>query len=693
MGLRRLIPKNRRALVFVLPALALILSACDWTEFGYLASGGRSSADSGISLSNGASTLLDWSVTTGNVVWSSPAVANGVVYFGSGDGKVYALNATTGATVWTVTIGDSVESSPAVDNGLVYFGSNDGRFYALNATTGATVWTVNIGSAVLSSPAVANGVVYFGSGNGKVYALNATTGATVWTVTTGNNVFSSPAVANGVVYVGSYDDKVYALNATTGATVWTVTTGGSVHSSPAVANGVVYVGSDDGKVYALNATTGATVWSATTGGAVFSSPAVANGVFYLGSFDNKIYAYKPWAFSRPSCAVNSHPGMEPCQIQDAYRLPSAYAGSGKTVAVVDAYDDPNAETDLATYRSAYGLPACTTANGCFKKLNQSGVQGSYPAPAPSPAPGQGSWDLEMSLDLDAVSAACPLCHIVLVEANNPLNANLATAEDTAANQSGVVSISNSYGGSETNAYNAHYAHSGIVITASTGDSGYAGGPQSPATDPGVVAVGGTQLVQDSSARGWSETVWSGAGSGCSSIEPEPAWQSAIPVSWCSKRSIADVSALAGDPGLSMYDTFNGWGGWNAIFGTSVASPLIAAAYALAAPTQPVSYLYSHATSLNDITAGSNGSCGTGACTAETGYDGPTGLGTPCGTGAFGTGPWQTTSCPAGSNNAPSAPNVSTMRIVGCGPTQPGWAQCMLALVPKERSYAREIPSG
>ena len=408
---------------------------------------------------------------------------------------------------------------------------------------------------------------------------------------------------------------------------------------------------------------------------------MANGVVYVGSDDNKVYAYKPWASTRPTCTVNPHPGMEPCQIQDAYRLPSSYAGSGATVAVVDAYNDPNAEADLGVYRSTYGLPACTTANGCFKKLNQSGVQGSYPQSAPPPLPNQGSWDLEVSTDLDAVSATCPLCHIVLVEANDPSGANLGAAENTAASQPGIVSISNSYGGGETTAYNADYAHAGVVVTASTGDNGYAGGPQSPATDPGVVAVGGTQLVQDTSARGWAETVWSGAGSGCSAIEPEPSWQSASPVPWCSKRSVADVSALAGSPGLTIYDTFNGWGGWRDIGGTSVASPIVAAVYALAAPTQPVSYLYSHTASLNDITAGSNGSCsGTGACTAETGYDGPTGLGTPCGTLAFGTGPWQTTSCPAGSNNVPAAPFVSTVRVVGCGPTQPGWAQCGLAVM-------------
>jgi outer membrane protein assembly factor BamB len=778
MGLRKLnqligarwnqVPRAKGSLMLVLAALALMLSACDWTEFGYSVSGGRSSPDTGISLTNVGSTGVSWTATTGAsvssspavangivyvgsdgvhalnattgaTVWtaitgvnvsSSPAVANGIVYVGSRDNNVYALNATTGATIWTATTSDWVDSSPAVANGIVYVGSFDGKVYALNATTGARVWTASANAPVFSSPAVANGIVYVGSEDHNVYALNATTGATVWTAPTGDNVVSSPAVANGIVYVGSvdrnvyalnaktgarvwttqtgadvqsspavangivyvgsYDGKVYALSATTGATVWTTSTG-NVLSSPAVANGIVYVGSWDDKVYALNATTGATVWTATTGSIVLSSPAVANGIVYVGSWDDKVYAYKPWAFTRPACAVNPHSGLNPCQIQDAYRLPSSHARSAATVAIVDAYNDPNAEADLGVYRSTYGLPACTTANGCFKKLNQSGVQGSYPPPALPPTAGHGSWDLEISLDLDAVSATCPLCHIVLVESNDPSDANLAAAEDTAANQPGVVSISNSYVDAETSTYNADYAHAGIIITASTGDIGYAGGPQFPATDPGVVAVGGTQLVQDTSARGWAETTWSGAGSGCSNIETEPSWQSAIPVSWCSKRSVADVSALAGAPGLSTYDTYNSWGGWTDVEGTSLASPIVASVYALAAPTKPVSYLYSHAASLNDITAGSNGSScgGTGACNAQTGYDGPTGLGTPCGTAAFGTGPWQTTSCPAGSNSAPAAPAapaLSTVGASGCGPPHPGWVQCGL-VVTRGPAYA------
>jgi outer membrane protein assembly factor BamB len=239
---------------------------------------------------------LLWNYTTGGSVESSPAVANGVVYVGSWDGNLYALNATTGANVWNYTTGGSVQSSPAVANGVVYVQSDDGNIYALNATSGANVWSYNIGGNVyfspVSSPAVANGVVYVGSigkynGGGfvntDVYALNATTGAKVWNYTTGGSVQSSPAVANGVVYVGCDDGNVYALNATTGANVWNYTTGISVYSSPAVANGVVYVGSFDNNVYAINASNGSKLWNYTTGSAVWSSPAVANGVVYVGS--------------------------------------------------------------------------------------------------------------------------------------------------------------------------------------------------------------------------------------------------------------------------------------------------------------------------------------------------------------------------------------------------------------------------
>ncbi len=235
---------------------------------------------------------LKWSFTTGNeITFSSPAISNSVVYVGSIDGKLYALNALTGALKWSFTTGNEIESSPTVVNGLVYFGSWDSKVYALNATMGALIWSYTTGSFIdSSSPAVVNGVVYIGSSDGKVYALNATTGGFKWSYYTGAGIGSSPAVVNGVVYIGGGINTVYAINATTGALKWSFVTGNLVVSSPAVYNGVVYIGSEDGKVYALNATTGTIKWSYTTNGTVDSSAAVANGVVYIGSDDDKLYA-------------------------------------------------------------------------------------------------------------------------------------------------------------------------------------------------------------------------------------------------------------------------------------------------------------------------------------------------------------------------------------------------------------------
>jgi subtilase family serine protease len=336
-------------------------------------------------------------------------------------------------------------------------------------------------------------------------------------------------------------------------------------------------------------------------------------------------------------------GYGPPDLQSAYALPSSTGGGGQTVAIVDAYDDKTAEADLATYRSTYGLPACTTANGCFKKVNQSGVQGSYPS-------NNQGWALEISLDLDMVSAVCPNCHILLVEAKNNQSANLYASENTAASL-GATEISNSYGGAESSAdpaNNAFFNHPGIAITVSSGDSGY--GVDFPAASPYVTAVGGTSLTRASSnARGWTETAWSGAGSGCSGFEAQQSWQTPL-APGCSHRVVADVSAVA-DPntGVNVYDSncsflnqllgqcFNGWG---VVGGTSVSSPVIASVYALAGNASTInygSYPYSHASALNDVTSGSNSSSGcspTYLCTAGAGYDGPTGLGSPNGTAAF-----------------------------------------------------------
>ncbi len=230
-----------------------------------------------------------WSYKTGGIVESSPAVVNGVVYVGSGDDNVYALKATTGAKIWSHKTGNAVNSSPTVVNGVVYVSSFDANIYAFRATTGAEIWSYQTGAGNGSSPAVVNGVVYAGS-NGDVYAINATTGAKIWTTATGGAIDSSPAVVNGLVYLGAGVD-VYALNATTGAEIWSYPTSGAVDSSPAVVNGVVYVGSFDDHLYAINASNGLGLWQFTTGGIVDSSPTVANGVVYVGSFDGNVYAF------------------------------------------------------------------------------------------------------------------------------------------------------------------------------------------------------------------------------------------------------------------------------------------------------------------------------------------------------------------------------------------------------------------
>ena len=247
--------------------------------------------------------LARWVTTTGGIIRSSPAVSNGVVYVGSDDAGLYALNATTGQVIWKTITGAAVRSSPAVASGVVYVGSDDKAVYALDTATGAVLWRTATGAAVRSSPAVANGVVYVGSDDAGLYALNATTGQVIWKTITGAPVQSSPAVPNGVVYVGSDDAKVYALDAPTGAVLWTAPMPSVVRSSPALANGLVYVGSDGGSLAVLDALGSANcagvpkacspLRTLPTGGLVRSSPAAANGVVYVGSADNRLHAFAP----------------------------------------------------------------------------------------------------------------------------------------------------------------------------------------------------------------------------------------------------------------------------------------------------------------------------------------------------------------------------------------------------------------
>jgi subtilase family serine protease len=330
-------------------------------------------------------------------------------------------------------------------------------------------------------------------------------------------------------------------------------------------------------------------------------------------------------FSGKPLVTTTPSGYGPTDIRSAYNLGTA-SGGGRTVAIVDAYDDPTAEQDLATYRSAFGLAPCTTANGCFRKVNQTG--------GTTPPKADAGWATEISLDLDMVSATCADCHILLVEAASPSFANLGTAESYAATQ-GVSAISNSYGGSDSSASSA-YNHPGIAVTASTGDAGY--GVESPASYDSVIAVGGTSLRKATTARGWSETAWSGAGSGCSTLNAKPAWQTAA--TQCSGKANADVSAVA-DPntGVAVYDStrYQGRSGWQVYGGTSASSPIVASVYTMGGNVggYPASYTWAHTANLNDVTSGSNGTCPTTVwCTSGAGWDGPTGLGTPNGVGAF-----------------------------------------------------------
>jgi hypothetical protein len=318
---------------------------------------------------------------------------------------------------------------------------------------------------------------------------------------------------------------------------------------------------------------------------------------------------------------------DPAYLQSAYNAPSSDHGSGKTIAIVDAYDDPNAETDLTAYRTQFGLPDCTAGNGCFQKVDQTGGT-NYPTY-------NSSWSYEIALDTDMVSALCPNCHIMLVEATTSSIANLGAAENEAATLGADV-ISNSWGTPDMGngaTYDAlYFTHPGIPMTAASFDTG--DGVSYPAASTNVVAVGGTSLDQttDDGTRNATETAWSGGESGCDALETKPAWQSDPD---CAGRTVADVSAVA-DPTTPvwMYED----GTWYKAGGASAAAGIVASFYGLAAASDDpaASLLYSHSGSLNDITSGSNGSCGGSYfCTAQAGYDGPTGLGTPNGITAFG----------------------------------------------------------
>ncbi|HET7012690.1 MAG TPA: S8 family serine peptidase [Streptosporangiaceae bacterium] len=326
-------------------------------------------------------------------------------------------------------------------------------------------------------------------------------------------------------------------------------------------------------------------------------------------------------------------------IESAYKLPAS-GDPHQTVAIVDAQSTPHLAADLAFYRKHYGLPPCQVATGCLRIVNQAGQASPLPAPDPF------GWGVEETLDVAMVSAACPLCKIVVVEVKAPSFADLAVGENTAA-RLGAQAISNSYGGRETGfdqPYDSAYNHPGHAIVVSSGDGGF-GAASSPANLTTVTAVGGTQLSRAANPRGWTERVWNagggGSGSGCSAYVAKPSWQHD---SHCPGRATADVAALAWN--VALYDSsLRGFGGpWITVGGTSAAAPIIAGVYALAgnaADTTPA-YPYQHRTHLFDVTAGNNALFTTPArdcggdylCAAKPGYDAPTGFGTPDGTAGF-----------------------------------------------------------
>ena len=298
-------------------------------------------------------------------------------------------------------------------------------------------------------------------------------------------------------------------------------------------------------------------------------------------------------------------GYTPGELRSAYEIQQASdnRGQGATIAVVDAYRNPAAASDLAVYRRHFGLPACTVTSGCLRIVNEHGKRTGLPGTQPG-------WAMEESTDLDMVSAICPHCRLVLLEARNDFITSMGLAEDTAA-RLGAVSISDSWSGFEfvgEQAFDHYFNHPGHAVVAASGDYGY--GTSYPADIQYVTSVGGTTLSRARNSRGWRETAWDGTGSGCSGLEPKPSWQrsDATAPGGCLNRTQNDAAAVANpSPGVAVYN-----GGWTTVGGTSVATPIIAAMYALAGPpapgTYPASYPYLHPASFHHIIGGSNGTC-------------------------------------------------------------------------------------
>jgi uncharacterized protein (TIGR03382 family) len=321
-------------------------------------------------------------------------------------------------------------------------------------------------------------------------------------------------------------------------------------------------------------------------------------------------------------------GFGPADLQAAYKIPTTITGT-PTVAIVDAYGYAALESDLAAYRTQYGLPACSVANGCLKIVNQTGG-----ATLPAAPPANDDWTIETALDVDMASAACPSCKILVVQADDDQGDGLDIAQNAAASLGAAV-ISNSWGGPEQagqslTAQEVYFNHPNIAVFVSAGDNGYndAGqGPDYPATSAFTIAVGGTHLVKDASARGWTETAWTSGGSACSLSITKPAYQTN---SGCTFKATTDIAAV-GDPqtGVAVYNSPNG--GWTVVGGTSASSPLVAAIFAATGNGKQTSgsFVKDNAAKLYDVTSGTNGTCTNAIlCHAGAGWDGPTGYGTP-----------------------------------------------------------------
>ena len=382
-------------------------------------------------------------------------------------------------------------------------------------------------------------------------------------------------------------------------------------------------------------------------GLIFSQPLFAQHVFTVlprsaGENGNPISFMRPhYVIHTSTASSQSAPpasAFAPAQLRHAYGFDRVTnEGKGQMIGIVDAYDNPNAESDLGVFDAQFGLPACTSSNGCFRKVYSNGRKPATNA----------NWAVEMSLDVEWAHAIAPQATILLVETPSNSLSDLVTGVDFAVrNGASVVSmswtVSEFSGEAQTD---NHFVSNGVTFLAASGDAG--NGAVYPAASPDVVGVGGTSLYLNANGSYQSETAWSGSGGGLSKYEREPSFQAqfAIPDDPHGYRGAPDVSYDA-DPstGFAVYDSFgmDGYSGWFQVGGTSAGSPqwaaLIAIANSMRAAARKTNLsstntsFYSlaktaEATDFFAVTQGTNGTCGA-ICTASAGYDYITGLGTP-----------------------------------------------------------------